>query len=92
MREVPASAVCSASLSTLANSALGGLLGGSVAAALVIGFTEVLKLMLGILSGQDTWVIILVPLLGLALSVLVLYGFGLSSETQSLQRSGWTAR
>jgi H+/Cl- antiporter ClcA len=89
MKGLPSSAVGSASLSTLAHAALGGVLGGTVAAALVIGFTEVLKLMLGIVSRQDTRVIILMPLLGLALSVLVLYGFGLSSETQGVQRTGW---
>jgi|SRR5215472_11889107 len=30
-----------------------------------------------------TWVLILMPLVGLTLSVLVLYGFGLSGETES---------
>jgi H+/Cl- antiporter ClcA len=72
-------------LSSIATSTIGGLLGGSVAAALVIGFTAVLKLMLGFVSRQATWVLVLVPVLGLALSVLVLYGFGLTSGTQSFQ-------
>src|SRR5215472_18819873 len=87
MKELSASAAGSALLSTVARSAVGGVLGGSVAAALVIGFTEVLKLMLAVVSRQHTWVIVLVPLLGLALSVLVLYGFGLSSESDSLGRA-----
>lgn len=69
--------------STIATSALGGLLGGLLAAALVIGFTEILKGMLAVVSRQNTWVLILAPLIGLALSVLVLYGFGLSSEAES---------
>jgi chloride channel protein, CIC family len=89
MKELPASAVGSALPSTIARSAAGGVLGGSVAAALVIGFTEVLKMILAVVSRQNTWVLILMPLLGLALSVLVLYGFGLSSGTQSLQRPRW---
>ena len=88
MKEHPASAAVPTLLSTVSTSAIGGLLGGSVAAALVIGFTEVLKLMLGVVSRQATWVLVLVPLLGLALSVLVLYGFGLSSGTQGLQYRG----
>lgn len=71
--------------STITRSAVGGLLGGSVAAALVIGFTEVLKLMLAVVSRQNTWVLVLAPLLGLALSVLVLYGFG-SGEEQVPER------
>src|SRR5215472_16620252 len=88
-RELPASAVRSALLSTISTSALGGVLGGSLAAALVIGFTEVLKVMLAVVSRQHTWVVILVPLAGLALSVLVLYGFGPSSESESFKRPRW---
>src|SRR5215813_7961769 len=83
MKELSASAKGSTLYSTIANSAVGGLLGGAIAAALVIGFTEVLKLMLAVVSRQNTWILILVPLLGLALSVLVLYGFGLSRGTES---------
>ena len=86
MKEQPAPRLRRAMSSTVAISALGGLLGGSVAAALVIGFTEVLKIMLGVVSRQSTWVLILTPLLGLALSVLVLYGFGLSDGTESSKR------
>jgi hypothetical protein len=47
--------------------------GGSIAGLLVAGFTEMLKAMLAVVSRQNVWVLILVPLLGLALSVLVLY-------------------
>ena len=90
MRELTASAVDSPLPSTIAFSALGGVLGGSIAALLVVGFTEVLKAMLDVVSRQHTWVIVLVPLLGVALSVLVLYKFGLS-ETDSSQRSRWAA-
>lgn len=83
MKEMSASTARSALPSTIATSALGGVLGGSLAALLVIGFTEILKGMLAVVSRQHTWVIILAPLVGLALSVLVLYGFGLTSETES---------
>ena len=91
MKELPASTTRPALPATIATAALGGVLGGSLAAALVIGFTEVLKLMLAVVSRQHTWVIVLVPLVGLALSVLVLYGFGLSSETESFKRPGWAS-
>src|SRR5215470_12895873 len=89
MKELPAWAVSSRLPSTIATSALGGVLGGSLAAALVIGFTEILKGMLAVVSRQHTWALILVPLLGLALSVLVLYRFGLSSETEKVAPPGW---
>jgi CIC family chloride channel protein len=89
MREVLASSPLP---STVAISALGGVLGGSVASLLVVGFTEVLKAMLAVISRQDTWVIILVPLLGLTLSVLVLYRLGLTSEMQGSQRPKWAAK
>jgi chloride channel protein, CIC family len=71
-------------LSRVVTSAVGGLLGGSAGAALVIGVTEVLKGMLAVVSRQDTWVLIAVPLLGLALAVAVLYGSGLSGAAQAL--------
>jgi len=90
MRHAPRSAQASPLLTTIAVSTLGGLLGGSVAALLVVGFTEMLKAMLAVVSRQSTWVLILVPLLGLALSVLVLYRFGLSEE-QSM-RPTWAAK
>ncbi|MGB6191917.1 MAG: chloride channel protein [Terracidiphilus sp.] len=65
---------------TIAISALGAALGGTIAGLLVVGFTEMLKAMLGVVSGQKTWVLILMPLLGLAISVLVLYKLGLSDD------------
>src|SRR5262250_1523321 len=90
MKNVPASDTHSALHSIIAHSALGGVLGGSLAAALVIGFTEILKGILAVVFRQHTWVIILAPLIGLGLSVLVLYGFGLSGETKSGgQASAW---
>jgi CIC family chloride channel protein len=82
----------SATLPRVGTSALGGLLGGLAGAAVVIGFTEVLKGMLAVVSAQATWALIVVPLLGLALSVLFLYGFGLSGGPQTRapsQRSPW---
>ncbi len=73
-------------LATIAVSTAGGVFGGSIAALLVAGFTELLKAMLAVVSRQDIWLLVLVPLLGLTLSVLVLYRFGLSREEQRSQR------
>ena len=89
MKEMPASAIRSSLPSTIATSALGGVVGGSLAAALVIGFTEILKGMLAVVSRQHTWVVILVPIIGLALTGLVLYGFGIRSESGSFERPAW---
>jgi chloride channel protein, CIC family len=98
MRELAQSVAASRLPSIVATSALGGVLGGSIAAALDVAVTEMLKKMLAVVSGQHTWVLILVPLLGLTLSVLVLYGFGLSDETHGFppraakaQRPRWAS-
>lgn len=77
--------------STLAVSTLGGALGGLVAALLVVGFTVLIKLTLGVVSRQHDWLLILLPLVGIALSVLVLYWFGVTEE-QCSKRSRWAAR
>lgn len=87
MKERPAPDGRSA-LRSIPTSALGGVLGGFIAAALVIGFTEILKGILALVSRQHTWFIILAPLIGLALSVLVLYGFGLGSEIEGFESPG----
>ena len=105
MRELASSPV-SSRLSgwprVVATSALGGLLGGCTGAALIIAFTELLKGMLAVVSRQPTWLLIVAPLLGLGLSVLVLYGFGLTAETPASalpsqqgalpQRPRWASR
>jgi chloride channel protein, CIC family len=66
----------------IALSALGGLLGGVVAGAVVIGVTSVFKAMLDVVSRQSAWAIVVVPLVGLGISALVLYGFGLGGAAQ----------
>jgi chloride channel protein, CIC family len=91
MNGLPVSRARPAFQSTIATSVLGGLVGGSLAASLVIGFTEILKAILAVVSRQQTWVLILVPLVGLGMSVLVLYGFGLSSETHAPERHKWAS-
>jgi H+/Cl- antiporter ClcA len=63
--------------------AIGGLVGGLPAAAVVIGVTQVLKGMIGVVSSQDAWLLVCVPILGLGLSVLALYGVGTSGAEQA---------
>src|SRR5579875_2069270 len=92
MKKLPTRAARAALLSTAAVSALGATAGGLLAAAVVVGFTEILKGLLALVSRQQTWVLIAAPVAGLALSVLVLYGFGVSSEAGDSARrwaSAW---
>lgn len=91
MRDVTASAAGSPLLSTIAVSTVGAILGATIAGLLVVGFTEVLKAMLAVVSRQNNRALILVPLIGLAFSVIVLYGLGLS-EGQSSERPRWAAK
>src|SRR5215831_16325281 len=85
MRDSTAYTADSSLPSIIAVSALGAMFGGSIAALLVVGFTEMLKALLAVVSRQNIWLLILLPLVGIALSVLVLYRLGLSEE-QCLQQ------
>src|SRR5689334_11209743 len=70
-------------LSRVARSTFAATIGGLAGAALVVVVTQELKKILAIVSGQVPWVLIVLPLIGLSLSVLVLYGFGLSETEQT---------
>lgn len=63
---------------------VGGLLGGVAGAAVAVLVTNVIKELLAIVSRQDAWVLIVAPLTGLALSALVLHGYGRGSAVQAL--------
>ncbi len=66
--------------STVATHALGGLLGGLAGGAFVVVVTLALKAGMDFVSSQVTWVLIVVPLIGLALTVLVLQVYGQSED------------
>ncbi len=70
-------------VSSVATSALGGLVGGLVGGFFVVGVTLILKAGLEFVSSLDTWLLIAVPLVGVALAVLVLHGFGLSEDAET---------
>jgi H+/Cl- antiporter ClcA len=76
-----------ASWSSIATSAFGGLLGGLVGGAFVVAVTLLLKAGMDYVSSQETWFLILVPLLGLTLGVLVLQGFGQREGAQAPSRA-----
>src|SRR5262245_4308301 len=61
---------------SMATSVLGGLLGGMAEAVTAVLVTELIKRILAVVSSQDIWGVIVVPLVGFALRVLVLQGFG----------------
>jgi CIC family chloride channel protein len=72
--------------SSAANYALGGVLGGLAGGAFVVVVTLALKAMIDFVSSQTTGVLIVVPLIGLALTVLVLQVFA-QTETGARERA-----
>src|SRR5262249_41096462 len=62
--------------SSITTYAIGGLVGGLAGGAFVVVVTLALKAMMDFVSSQVTWVLIVVPLFGLALTVLVLQVYG----------------
>src|SRR5215467_13119616 len=69
--------------SSVATYALGGVLGGLGGGAFVVIVTLALKAMMDFVSSQVTWVLILVPLIGLAITVLILQVYGQSEAPQA---------
>lgn len=65
-----------ASWPRIATYVAGGLVGGVVGGLLVVIVVSALKVMLEIVSAQDTWVLIVLPVIGLAIASLLLNGFG----------------
>ena len=55
----------------------------------VVGVTLVLKAGIDFAATQDTWYVVVVPLLGLALAVLVLQGFGKTDDAAVGRRRAW---
>jgi chloride channel protein, CIC family len=80
-----------ARLSRIGTAAFGALLGGSVGGFFVVGFTLLLKAGIDFAAVQDTWYVLVVPVLGLALSVGVLHGYGLDDQptVDGVQRNSW---
>ena len=64
--------------------AAGGAAGGLAGAAAAVIVTLLIKEMLGALATQDTWVLIVMPLVGLALSVTILQRYRGGQALQTL--------
>jgi H+/Cl- antiporter ClcA len=75
--------------SSVATYALGGVLGGLGGGAFVVVVTLALKAMMDFVSSQVTWVLIVVPLIGLALTVLVLQVYGQTENARKRARPPW---
>jgi len=73
-------------VSRLGTHALGGVLGGLAGATTAVLVTELIKSILAVVGRQDTWLLIVVPLVGLALSVVVLNGYHRGEALQTLLR------
>ena len=73
-RQAPAGAGSRAS--SVGAAGLGALLGGLVGGFVVVGVTLALKTGMDFVSAQGTWVVVVVPLLGLTVATLVLHGYG----------------
>ena len=81
------SAGAGARWSSVGNAAFGALLGGLVGGLLVVGVTLVLKAGMDFVAVQDTWFIIVAPLVGLSVAVLVLHGIGTSATSPDGQKA-----
>ncbi len=75
------SASTGARWSSIGIAGIGALLGGLVGGLLVVGITLVLKAGMDFVARQETWFIIMAPVVGLSLAALVLYGIGTSATT-----------
>ena len=69
---------------SLGTSVLGGCLGGMAGSATAVLVTEFIKRILAVVSSQDMWGLIVVPLVGLTIAVLVLQGYGHGRALQTL--------
>jgi H+/Cl- antiporter ClcA len=85
---LPARSRLTQQLSTIGTSTVGGLVGGLLGAVLVVALTQLLKTSISVISNGSVAVILGVPLLGLALSVLALYGIG-RSEGKARRAHDW---
>ena len=62
--------------------AVGAVLGGTLGAAVVVAITTAIKEMLAVVSRQDTWVIITLPVVAVAVATLVLHVIGRGEAVQ----------
>jgi H+/Cl- antiporter ClcA len=64
--------------------AIGGLLGGLLGALFAAGTTQIIKSILAVVTRQDTWVLVVLPLVGITIAVLLLQLVGHGEGVQRL--------
>jgi H+/Cl- antiporter ClcA len=70
----------------------GGFLGGVAGGSVVVIVTLALKACLDFVSGQRTWLLLVLPLIGLALTVTILQGWGQRQATPDDRATDGSAR
>lgn len=68
----------------LALATVGALAGGGLGAVLVVGVTTAIKEMLAVVSRQETWLVVVVPVVGVAAATWVLHGIARGTGVQRL--------
>lgn len=63
---------------------VGGLVGGLIGSLAAVMLTEAIKQTLSVISGLDTIWLLLIPLFGVALAVLILFGLGKGQPVQTV--------
>jgi hypothetical protein len=63
---------------------LGSLFGAALGGVFVIGVTSIIKAMLAVVSRQETWVLIALPVAAVAAATAVLHGIGRGEAAQRL--------
>ena len=66
--------------------AVGGVVGGLLGALFAAGTTQIIKSILAVVTRQDRWVLIVMPLIGVTIAVLLLQFVGHGEGVQRLPR------
>ena len=67
--------------------AVGGVVGGLLGALFAAGTTQIIKSILAVVTRQDRWVLIVMPLVGVTIAVLLLQFVGHGAGVQRLPRN-----
>ena len=66
--------------------AVGGVVGGLLGALFAAGTTQIIKSILAVVTRQDRWVLIVMPVVGVTIAVLLLHLVGHGEGVQRLGR------
>jgi chloride channel protein, CIC family len=63
---------------------IGGTIGALAGAGSAVLVTELIKRILAVVSRQDTWMLVVVPVVGTAIAVFILHGYGCGEAAQTI--------